>query len=65
MGTQPKYHPPSSKDNNTANSNRTAVKFEIQPILNLTNTFVHRKRAYSRDRRGKRGYTGQTRYTRL
>ncbi len=62
---QPKNYHPSSTNNNTTNSSRTAVKFEIQLILNLINTFVHRKRAYSRDRRNKRGYTGQTRCTRL
>src|SRR6266699_7170021 len=62
---QPKNYHPSSTNNNAANFSRTAVKFEIQLILNLINAFVHRKRAYGRDRRGKRGYTGQTRCTRL
>ena len=62
---QPKNYHPSPTNNNAANSSRTAVKFEIQPILNLTNAFVHRKRAYGRDRHGKCGYTGQTRCIRL
>ena len=61
----PQTPPPSSKDNNAVNSNRTAVKFEIQPISDLINAFIYRKHACGRNRRGKRGYSGLTRCTRL
>src|SRR6266699_5487134 len=57
--------PPFSKDNSAANSSRTAVKCEIQPISDLINAFIHRKHACGRNRRGKRGHSAPTRCMRL